>query len=262
MEPLTLILSSLISLISPVNLVADQMAEKAIRGRLQGAEVLAVRVDNAPIHQPIAGKADKIRIAGRGLFPIQDLRIDVLELETDPINVNRRQLLQRRGKLVLDEPLGVGVRVGLRKEDIVNALNSPQVVQQLQKLLGGRRRGDASQALKILNPQIEFLDNQRIRIAADVQQGDAAQVLKIQAETGIAIAERQRIQFVDPMARLNGTEIPGQFVKGALEGFANQYDLAKLEQRSGIKSQILNFTLNSTQLELVTFIQLPKGFKL
>jgi LmeA-like phospholipid-binding len=272
MEPLTLLLSSLISLISPVNLVADRVAENAIRAQFKSAEVLKVRVDNAPIHQPIAGKADKVRIAGRGLFPLNEFRIEALEVETDPINVNRRQLFQKsnqkRGKLVLDESLGLGVRMVMKKDDIVRALKSPEVVQQLQKLLSGGKSGrsgqDAknAQALKISNPQVEFLDNQRIRIEAEVQQGDAPQPLKVQAETGIAVVDGRRFQFVDPSARLNGTEIPGQFIKGALDNLAEQYDLAVLEKRSRIKAKILAFTLNPNQLEIATFVQLPAGFKL
>jgi LmeA-like phospholipid-binding len=262
MEPLTLILSGLISLISPVNFVGDQVAEKAIRAQFKSVEVLKVRIDNAPIHQPIAGKADKVRVAGRGLFPLNELRVEALELETDPININRRQLFQRRGRLVLEKPLGVGVRVVLNKEDIVRALKSPEVVQQLQGLLGGRRRTADPQAIKISNPQIDFLENQRIRLEADVQQGADAQPLKVQAETGITILEGRRVQFVDPVVRLNGTQIPDRFAKGTLDGLAEKYDLAAIETRSRIKSKILSFKLSKTELEVATFIQLPAGFKL
>jgi hypothetical protein len=266
MEPLTLILSSLISLISPVNLVADQVAEKAIRAQFKSVEVLKVRIDNAPIHQPIAGKADKVRIAGRGLFPLNELRIEALELETDPININRRQLTQRRGRLTLDEPIGLGVRVLLKREDIVRALKSPAVVQQLQTLFNRSRQSKQNpsdaRAIKISNPQVDFLDNQRIRLTADIQQGDASQPLKVEAETGIAILEGRRLQFIDPIVRLNGTQIPERFIKSVLDGIAEQYDLNTIATLSRIKSKILSFKLSRTELEVVTFIQLPAGFKL
>lgn len=136
MQIFILILSSLISVLSPVNFGIDKVAESTIRGQFKKVEQLKVRVDNTPVHNAIGGKVDKIRIAGRGLFPLEGIRIDTLEFETDPININVKALRKEK-KAELDAPLGVGMRLVIREEDVISALKAPVVRQEIQKLLRG-----------------------------------------------------------------------------------------------------------------------------
>ena len=56
MEILVLILSSLISVLSPLNFAADKVAENAVRSQFKAAEVVKVRIDSAPLHNPTFGK--------------------------------------------------------------------------------------------------------------------------------------------------------------------------------------------------------------
>lgn len=266
MEILVLILSSLISLVSPVNLATDKVAENAIRSQFQSVEVIKVRVDNAPIHQPALGKADKVRIAGRGLFPLKNLRIDTLEIETDPINVNRRELFKKRGKLILDEPLGVATRIVVKQEDIVRALTSPEVLEQLQKLLSGNRKQKAIplpnlKDYKILNPKVELLKNQRLRLEAEIEQISTSDKLQIQAETGVRFLDDQRLVFEQPTLSINGQPLPEEFLKPIAGAIAEQLNLKRLEQLLGIKARVFKFSLENNQLEIATFLLLPKGFK-
>ncbi len=136
MQIFILILSSLISVLSPINFGVDKVAESAIRAQFKSVEQLKVRVDNTPVHNAIGGKIDKIRIAGRGLFPLEGIRIDTLEFETDPININVKALRKEK-KAELDAPLGVGMRLVIREEDVISALKAPVVRQEIQKLLRG-----------------------------------------------------------------------------------------------------------------------------
>src|SRR4028119_714304 len=94
MEFITILLSGLLAVLSPVNLVADKVTEGAIRARFNKIEQLQVRVDNAPNYQIVQGKVERLRIAGRGLWLTPDIRIGALELETDPINVDLQRLRQ------------------------------------------------------------------------------------------------------------------------------------------------------------------------
>ena len=90
MELFAVLLSSLLAVVSPANLILDRAIEETLRSRLAAVEQLEVRLDNAPSYQVLAGKVDRVRIASRGLQPIAGLRIEVLELEAEPVNVDLR----------------------------------------------------------------------------------------------------------------------------------------------------------------------------
>jgi hypothetical protein len=108
MEFLTIFFSGLLGLISPVGLVLDQTAENTIRSQFAKVEHLQVRIDNVPTYQLLQGKVERLRIAGRGMqFQGQDVRIALLELETDAIelDIGTFKRLPR-----LKKPLQAGVR--------------------------------------------------------------------------------------------------------------------------------------------------------
>ncbi len=160
MEIITVLLSSLLLLISPVGIVVDQVAENAIRDRLAGAESLDVRIDNGPSYQLLQGKVDKVRIAGRGISPIPGLRFEVAELETDPIDLAFRPL--RRGEVVLDKPFQGAARIVLTEADVNAFLLSPFVARLLENLDLGDFAANPAQAregarYRINNPAVDFL---------------------------------------------------------------------------------------------------------
>ncbi len=139
MEFFTIFLSSLFGLISPTGLVVESAAEKAVRSQFAQVEKLQVRIDNAPTHQLLNGQVEHIRIAGRGLQLKQlGMRVAVLELESDPIDLNLRNLRAPK----LEQPLQAGVRLVLNQQDINQALRSPKFTAALLNL-----------SINILQPQ-------------------------------------------------------------------------------------------------------------
>jgi hypothetical protein len=56
MEFITILLSGLLAVLSPVNLVADKVVESNLRSRLNKVEQLKVRIDNAPTTNSCKGK--------------------------------------------------------------------------------------------------------------------------------------------------------------------------------------------------------------
>ena len=62
---------------------------------------------------------------GRGVYVLDFLRIDQIDLETDPISIDPAAV--QAGKIVLRRPLLAAVRVVMRSEDINTALRSPSV---------------------------------------------------------------------------------------------------------------------------------------
>ncbi|NJM96461.1 MAG: DUF2993 domain-containing protein [Phormidesmis sp. RL_2_1] len=157
MEFITVVLSSLLLLISPIGMVIDQVAEDAIRDRVAAVESIDVRVDNGSSLNLLQGRVDRVRIATRGLSPVPGLRIAVAELETDPIDLAFASL--RQGEVVLDAPLQGAVRLVLNDADVSRFLASPYVQEQLAMLkIGSLNQAQARERerYKIKNPAIEF----------------------------------------------------------------------------------------------------------
>ncbi len=131
MEFLTILLSGLLALVSPVGLIVDRVAENAIRSQFKKVDQLQVRVDNAPSYQLLQGKVERVQIAARGLQLQKDIRIAALDVETDSINLEPRSLGQ---KLKLNQPIQAGVRLVLSQTDINQALKSPALTAKLRNL--------------------------------------------------------------------------------------------------------------------------------
>lgn len=158
MEWFVIILSSLLAAVTPAGIIIDTVVENNLRDRVKEVEQLDVRVDNAPSYQLLQGKIDRVRIASRGVRPIQDLRIAVAELETDPIDVDLQRLQTEGAKALpqaLRQPFRGAFRVVVTEDDLDRALQSPRIKSQLEQLIGRvvARSGQGSpQSFKILMP--------------------------------------------------------------------------------------------------------------
>jgi len=288
MEAFILVLSSLISVLSPVNGVADKVIESNLRSRVQQVEVLKVRVDNAPNFNPIKGKVDRIRIAARGIFPAEGIRIDTFELETDPINISLADLRKRR--YVLQSQAGIGVRLVIRQEDVVQALKSPTVLRSVQQLLRGLNRrkqldtGASSKAdatlaqsglrenidniqqtldgYRITNPDVKFLRSRRIQISADIQEVKTGETLKLAVETGIEILEGRRLQLLTPSVSINGQPVPPELVQNIAQNLSQQLNLEQVEKLLQVRARVFKVEFANNGLEIAAFVGLPAGFKL
>jgi hypothetical protein len=255
MELFTILLSGLLGIFSPVGFVVDQVAAQAIRSQLDAVETLAVRVDNTPNYQLAKGKVERVRIAGRGLYPIEGVRIDTLELETDAIEVDPNSL--RQGQPELEKPVNAGIRLVLTKADVNRALQSPAVTEQLRDLSLDFLGSSAQQLERydFVNPEIDFLDQNRLRLQVALQSQQSTTQIVIAAETGIQINRGRQLQLVEPIATLDGRPLPPQFVDLLVSGIAQQFDLANLEEQ-GITARVLNWEVTPEELNLAAFVQI------
>lgn len=255
MEFLTIFLSSLIGLVSPTGLVVDRLAENAIRSQFVLVEQLQVRVDNVPSYQILNGKIDRLRIAGRGLFPIKDLRLEALELETDPI------ALQRRGRrFQLKQPIQAGVRLVLKPDDLNQALRSPAITDRLRNLRIQflQRREAQVGRYDLQNLKVEFLPSQRVRLQSDLQEQGYPEKLKIVAEAELQVISGRSLRLLNQTILVNGQPAPLPIVKALTDGITNRLDLRRFE-KSGITARILKLQVEPTQLQLTAFVQVrPK----
>lgn len=258
MEFFTILLSGLLAVLTPVNLIADKVTAGAIRARFNKVEQLKVRIDNAPNYQLIQGKVERVRIAGRGVWLTPDLRIDALELETDPLNVDLQRLRsgEANPRASLRQPLQAGVRLVLTEADFNKALASPTVAAQL-KIIGSRALGGPPERYEFINPKIELLANNRLRFQMEVREKDAPP-LALNVESGLSIVSGRSLQLVEPVVIVNGKPLSPLLVGALTSGISNGLNLRTLEER-GITARFLQFKVDKGVINVATFVRVDRA---
>lgn len=258
MEFLTFFLSSLLTVLSPIGLVIDTVVANTIRSQVNDVEELAVRIDNTPSYQPIQGKVDRIRIASRGIEPIENFRIEALELETDSIDVNINNLQVKNLKGIrqsLRKPLQGGLRLIFKESDINQALKSDQIRTKLQNIINNLVSEQVPE-FKILTFHVEFKPKNCLGIKVKLQQlkesdkEELSETIVLSLEAGFKTEDGRAIQILDLKGELNGRTLSKKF----LSRF-QQFDLAALEKQ-GIITRLLKLKVDEESLELVSFIRL------
>lgn len=260
MEFLTILVSGLLGLLSPVGLVVDRTALHAIRSQFATFEQLQVRIDNTPSYQLLQGKVERVRIAGRSLqLNKQDVHITVLELDTDTIEL-ASPIKQRRIKL--KRPLQAGVRLVLTQEDVNKLLHVPKLIARLQHLKI-RSLGPNTGTISIynfINPNVILLANNRLIFQVELQEKDRGKPLVIRIESGVEIFKGSQIKLVDPVARVNGEEVPPRFLNVFVDNINKQLDLRNLEG-DGLQMRILKLKTQPKQIEIAAFLRIEPSSK-
>ena len=238
MEPISAIVLLLLGIIAPVGLISDRIAENQIRKQLTHTESLQVRIDNAPTYQLLGGKLNKVRLAGRGLFVTPDIRIDTLDIETDPI-----ALAGLSAKLA--KPLQGAFRIILTETDINRALNSPQFNDRLKS---GR--------YQVTQPQVKLLEHDRISFQAQLTEARYPGQLKILIEGKLSSTSGKTLQLENATFQLNDKPVQPIVLKQLFPSGIPGIDLTQYEVQ-GITSRILKLeTQPNGQLELIGFLQI------
>lgn len=256
MEILTILLSALLGIVSPAGFVVDRVAETAIQDQLASADELIVRIDNTPSHDLLRGRVDRVRIAGRGLYPVDALRIAVLEVETDAIALDPGSL--RQGEPELEHPLQAAVKLVLTEEDINQLLQSETVAERLADINLDFMGGSSAQQYDLVNPKLEFLGENRFRFQIAVQGQQSGEQKLLMAESGIAIVSGRQLQLVEPSVTVDGEPLPPQFLEFLIGGLSRRLDLGNLEN-SGITARVLKLEMEGDQLTLVSFVRVDPG---
>lgn len=264
MEWLTIILSSLLTIITPVGLGLDTVISQQIRSQVVAVEQLAVRIDNVPSYQILDNKVDRIRIASRGIYPIEGLRIEALELESDPIELNIK-LLQQEGanslRKALLQPIQLGIRLKIKEEDINKALHNPENKAQLQTLLNQIIPGQDtfSTQFELVEAKLEFLENNRLRTQIQLQQSqlnnDDSDSLRVVLEAGFNIIQGRKLEIVEPSGSINERQLSRRLLNSFATEFNQNLDLAILEKQ-GLVIRVLQFSIDEENFNLATFIRL------
>lgn len=263
MEWLTIILSSLLTIIAPSGLIIDTVAANQIRSRVDKVDQLAVRIDNVPSYQALGGKVDRIRIASRGIYLIPQLRIEELELESDPFDVNI-QKLQQIGKNSLSEslrkPAQVALRFVIKSNDINQALESEEIKSRLQKILNNLvpKQDDLQIKFELTSGKLEFLPNNRVRTQIQLKQFRAEentpQNLDIVLEAEIKVTSGRTVSIIGPTGSINGRKLSTRLLNGFADGLTKRLDLRNLEKQ-GVIVRVLQFNVEKESLNVAAFIR-------
>jgi hypothetical protein len=250
MEFFAVLLSGLLAILSPINFGGEAIVAQQLKKQFVNVEDLVVRIDNAPNYQVIQGKIDQVRIAGRGLYPIADLRIDTLEVETDPIALKGL-------KAQLAKPLQAAVKVVLTEADLNQALQSPAVMQRIKQIGGkalGSQAADLLNQYEFANPRIAFLSNQRLRVDLDLKSSSSPDQLKINIETDVTVAAGQSLQLTNTTINANDQPFYPPLTRRIVEGVNQQLNLDRLEN-DGITARILQLDFSQKQATIAAFVQ-------
>ena len=197
-----------------------------------------------------------LRLAGRGLSPIKDVRIEALELETDPIVL---QGLTPK----LAQPLQAGLRLVLKPDDLNQGLRSPIVTTRLRNLgirFLQRRESQQLERVDFQNLRLECLPSHRVRLQAELQEQGYPDKLAIVAEADLTVEAGHTLKLVSPTLLVNGKPAPAQITQAIAQAVSRQLDLRRLE-KSGITARILKLQIDPTQIQLAAFVQIRPSAK-
>ena len=261
MEFLTIFLSGLLSIASPVGIILDSIAESEFRQQFEEVEQVEIRIDNIPSYQIISGQVQRIRLASRGVYLTPNFRLDTLELETDPIDINLDQLKQGNKRAffeALNQPLQGAFRIVITEEDLNNLLKSPQIQESLPEIINqARGSDDQNPSFELLNPEIDFLENNRLALKVQFQRvrNNRKEPLDIVLEMGLESNNGKNVKIVNLTGTINDQQLSQRLLNGFAEGITERLNLSKLEEK-GIIARFLQLQIDDNNFHLAGFARL------
>ncbi len=285
MEILTIVLSGLLSLTSIGGTVLDSVAAHRISSQIISVQKQAIRIDNTPSYQIAQGKLAKVRIAARDIKIKPNLKIAVLELETDPLDVDLAKLnFHNINELreSLKQPLQGAGKLILTEANLNQALESPEILAQLSKNLNrliSRRAGSTNIAYQLrdvrvtLHPANRLGVNFKLKRPINNFEVDKAETAKsslsspskqiaIALELKIRVFQGKTIRITEPQGTVNGRPMSSRLLNGFAEGISDRLNLDSL-RADGILARVLQLEIDEDKLKLVGFLKLEtKGSQL
>ncbi|MGL5938932.1 MAG: LmeA family phospholipid-binding protein [Waterburya sp.] len=272
MEILTIVLSGLLSFISGGGIILDSVAIHRLRSQIISLDQQAIRVDNTPSYQIAQGKVQKVRIATRGLTIKPNLKIAALELETDPLAVDPAKLnLNSIDGLrnSLKQPLQAAGKLILTENHLNQALQSPEILAQLQQALNRlivSKAGSTNIAYQLNELQIELQSANRLGVKINLSRpksnyeeystpktsNKSRRELAIALKFKIQILNGKTIAITEPQGTVNSRPMSSRLLNGFAEGISDRLNLTSLEA-NGILARILQLEINEDELKLIGF---------
>ncbi|MEO0853715.1 MAG: DUF2993 domain-containing protein [Cyanobacteria bacterium J06648_11] len=241
----------------------DRSARDLLVDQLDSVDTLEVRVQSQPNYQLLGGEIDRVLVAGRGLYIAPYPRIDLVEIETDRIDLNIASLT--RGPVTFDSPLRAAARVSITEADLNASLRSPEILAEFQGLsadLPFGQTSDEPQVLDLVEPKVDFLAGDRLVLSAQLVSrspdatapSNADDSLDVTFTAGVVVERGQRLRLIEPEFELDEVPVPRELSDAFLGGLNEALDLSELVEQ-GIFARVLDFQITNERLEVVGFIQ-------
>lgn len=242
---------------------ADRSARELLVDQLDEVDVLEVRVQAQPNYSILRGRVDRVLVAGRGLYIAPYPRIEVIEIETDRIDLDIASLT--RGPVTFESPLRAAARVSISEADLNESLRMPEILEQFQGLSADLPLGqtqDESQVLDLVAPEVDFLAGNRLELSAQLvsrnPESDAPvtadDILDVKFTADVTVERGQRLRLVNPEFEFDEVPVPRELSDAFLGGLNEALDLGDLEEQ-GILARVLSLEISEDKLEVVGFIQ-------
>ena len=255
MELVAALLTALVGLFSPAGALPEVALEAAIEDQIHSAEALAVRIDNRPSYNLLSGRVDRVRIAGRGVYLTPELRVALVDIETDAVDLAAGPLLQ--GRVRLEQPLQFVARIVIDTEDVNQALRSPGIAQAVQNIgIGalGSAAGGMQQA-DLVDPRLDLAAGNQFRLRGMLREQGTDNELDLEAAFGLSLENGAQLSIEDPRLVADGVEFPAELLLPLIQGVNQQLGLRSLEP-AGITARLLTLETTPDTLEAIAFVRL------
>lgn len=254
MEIIVSLSTILLSILSMGGIFINNALTKVITEKSAQVEQADVRLTSVPTHQLLQGKTDSLKLNLQGWEVKENIRVELLQLETDPVQLNLAEL-QKLSKSkgvnwqeVLESPLNMGWRMTLSEKDLNNFFLSPEVQSLVKKF-----SADNSQ-IEIINLNCNLQPNNRLIIESKVKLAfRGEEELNLRLELALDLDKGHQFQIKEIQGTLNNRKLSSKLLQGFADNLNNKLSLRALE-KLGITLRLLQFDINEDKVALAGFI--------
>ncbi|WP_308255545.1 DUF2993 domain-containing protein [Geminocystis sp. GBBB08] len=243
------------SLLSPFGLILNNSLINVISNTSENVENVKIRVNSIPTHQLLKGEVDSLQISLKQWQPQPNIRIELLELETDSVKLNLpeiRHIKLDNWQKSLKSPLNMGYRLILTENDLNNLIKSPQAESIIAKVGGNSQESQ----FQIISLTFNLLPNNRIAIDTKLKfPTRTEELLNVNLEFSLQLIKGHTLKINDIQGTLNNRRLSSKLLQGFADNINTQLNLRNLE-KSGITMRLLQLNINENNLEITGFLHL------
>ena len=229
----------------------------------ESAEIgeIDVRVNSVPTHQLLKGEADGIQLNIQEWKIRENIRIELLQVETNAIKLkpsklrNLSQIRQEDWQEILNAPLNIGWRLILNEKDLNNIFISQEVQSVIKKV-----SQDNSQ-IEIINLTIDTQPENRLVLESKVKLGfRGEEELNVRLEFSLDLIKGHKFKIKEIEGTLNNRQLSSKLLQGFADNINTNLSLQLLE-KSGITLRLLQFDINEDNVTMAGFVHILNPHK-
>ena len=247
----------LISILSIGGIFINNTLTKVIEEQSTSIEQADVRVSAVPTHKLLKGKTDGIKLNLQGWEVTDNVRLELLQLQTDKVQFNlpklrnlSQQNKKRNWQEVLESPLNMGWRIILSEEDLNNLFLSSQVQSIIQEI------SEDNSQVQIINLSCNLQPNNRLVLESKMKLAfRGEEEVNVRLEFGLDLTKGHQFQIKDIEGTLNDRKLSSKLLQGFADNINTKLSLRALE-KLGITLRLLQFDINEDKVALAGFIHI------